>query len=187
MITAACSADLLVLRFGGTSVSIVLLLLVWNFLDEILAWTVARFVEYVVGKYVLAPEKYATYVERIMKAVVPHISLLVPLLRPLVGGSDTSLGKRVGDRIEVQYSFRDSVYIGVTQYTERPSILQAMATMDNNAILDVTERVRKYAGPCCDFSNGYVRPRDILRGCSTLVVRYTDNRVCSYATDTIIV
>lgn len=165
-----------VLSLGYTSIGIITIILVWNFLDEIVGWLITRFVEYVMSRYVLAPERYASYVQRVMNAVLPHVSMLMPFLRPLIAGDSVSIGRRVSDRIEVSYVYRDSNYVFIMPYTERPGILKAMARMENNAELDITERVRKYAGPCIDFSGYRCTANDILRGTQAITITYNNGQ-----------
>jgi hypothetical protein len=82
-----------------------------------------------------------------------------------------SQAMRVGNSIIIPYKYNGQKYNVIVPYRQPKPILAAISSFDEISE-DVTEKVRGYAGPCGNFHGIPVKPKEIIRNCSSLTINY---------------
>jgi Family of unknown function (DUF5772) len=162
------------------------LALAWRFREELAMKLFSLVFDLIIASYRSYPERCAALVRRVLADYSSELTQLLPLLNGLASPKAGPVqALRVGDYVSVEYVYRETSYAALLRYAEGAQIRRASAIVRGEAS-DVTERVRRFAGPSADFHGQRVRPREIVRGCESLAVEYTDDSVLLASADDVI-
>jgi hypothetical protein len=151
--------------------------LAWRFREQLAMRLFSIVFGLLVAGYERYPQHCAALFQQLMTQYSSQLTQLLPLLSGLASPAAGPVqALRVGDYVSVEYVYRETNYAALLRYAEGVQIRRAFAVV-RGEVSDATDRVRRFAGPSADFHGQRVRPRDIVRGCESLAIEYSDDSV----------